>query len=71
MEETINNLKAKAALLEGFGDVIETLYKNVRYYQHEDPETGKMVDDDDTWSAGRVRAYREAIEAVKKLAGVK
>lgn len=71
MEETINSIKEKAAMLEGYGDVLENLAKNLRYYQHEDEETGAMVDDTDTWSRGRANAYRSAIEAVKKLAGVK
>lgn len=71
MEETINSIKERAATLEGFGDVLENLYKNLRYYQHEDEETGEVVDDNDMWSKGRAQAYRSAIEAVKKLAGVK
>ena len=71
MEETINSIKEKAAMLEGYGDVLENLAKNLRYYQHEDPDTGALVDDDDMWSRGRALAYRSAIEAVKKLAGVK
>ena len=35
MEEIINNIKEKAALLEAYADVLETLNGQIRYYQHE------------------------------------
>ena len=70
MEETINAIKAKACILEGYADVLETLEKNVKWYQHTDDETGELVDDTEPWSIGRLTAYRNAIAAVKKLAGV-
>jgi len=69
MEEIINNIKEKAALLEAYADVLETLNSQIRYYQHEN-ESGEVVDDEGSYSKSRLAAYREAIKAVKKLAGV-
>ncbi len=70
MEDIINSIKEKAALLEAYADVLDTLNKNIRYYQHEDEDTGEIVDDTDDWSKARLAAYRETMKAVKKLAGV-
>lgn len=69
MEDIINSIKEKAALLEAYADVLETLNGQIRYYQHE-TESGEVVDDEGSYSKSRLAAYREAIKSVKKLAGV-
>ena len=80
MEDIISEIKMKASMMEDYADILEYLGNRVRWYQHpetivdeetgEEKETGRMVDDEGEYAAAHLRAYREAIKAIKKLAGV-
>lgn len=80
MEDIINEIKMKAATMEVYAEILEHLDGRVKWYQHketivneetgEETETGRMVDDEGEYAAANLRAYREAIKAIKKLAGV-
>lgn len=80
MEDIINEIKMKAATMEVYAEILDHLASRVKWYQHEEKaireetgeevETGRMLDDEGDYAAAHLRAYREAIKAVKKLAGV-
>jgi hypothetical protein len=80
MESIINEIKMKAATMEVYAEILDILANRVKWYQHpetivneetgEETETGRMLDDEGEYAAAHLRAYREAIKAVKKLAGV-
>lgn len=80
MEDIINEIKLKAAAMEVYADILEYLDGRVKWYQHEEVivreetgeevKTGKWLDDEGEYAAAHLRAYRETIKAVKKLAGV-
>ena len=81
MEKLMNEIKAKAAMLEAYADVIKTLDDRCRWYQHtKEDENGDTITDadgnavwyDDEYESAKayLAAYRETIKAVRKLAGV-
>lgn len=80
MEDIINEIKIRGAMMDTYADIMEYLASRVKWYQHpetivneetgEETETGRMLDDEGEYAAAHLRAYREAIKAIKKLAGV-
>ena len=80
MESIINEIKMKAATMEVYAEILEHLDGRIKWYQHpekvireetgEEVETGRMLDDEGEYAAAHLRAYRDAIKAIKKLAGV-
>ena len=80
MEDIINEIKMKAATMEVYAEILDILSSRVKWYQHnetivdeetgETKETGRVLDDEGEYAESHLRAYREAIKAVKKLAGV-
>lgn len=69
-ETAINAIKEKSAMLEGYAEVLGNLKACESWYTHEDEETGEIVDDEGDYAKYRLIAVRNAIAAVKKLAGV-
>lgn len=80
MEDIINEIKMKAATMEVYAEILDILASREKWYQHketiidpetgEEKETGRMIDDESDYDKAHLRAYREAIKAIKKLAGV-
>lgn len=80
MEDIINEIKIRGAMMDTYADILDYLAGRVKWYQHEETivneetgeetKTGRMVDDSGEYAEAHLRAYRETIKAVKKLAGV-
>ena len=81
MEKLMNEIRAKAELLNAYAEVLKTLDDRMRWYQHtEKDENGDQItdadgnpiwiDDDGDYAKAYLSAYRETIKAVRKLAGV-
>lgn len=61
-------VRTRAALMEAYAEIMETIQSRISWYQHEDDD-GNLVDDDGENATIHLAAYREAAKQIKKLAG--
>ena len=65
-----NKIREKQFELEMLSDLMSMVENNIRWNQHEDEQTGEVVDDTDEMSQIRLSAYRNVAKMLLKLAGV-
>jgi len=72
MKNTITasqEMKNRVNMINAYAEIVEWIERNERYYQTESDD-GVLCDNDDEYSAATLAAYRTAISAIKKLAGI-
>ena len=69
-ETAIAAIKKKADMMNAYADVLENLKSQESWHMHTDEETGERVDDEGEYAENHLTAIRNAIAAIKKLAGV-
>ena len=65
----MNEIRRKQYELEALADLIERIDNNIKWYQHEDEDTGELVDDTMESDTLHLAALRNVKKAVLKLAG--
>lgn len=64
-------IEAKCNELRAYGEIIEMIESRIRWYQHEDDENPEvLIDDEGDWSAANLKALREVLAKVEKMANI-
>ena len=66
----MNEIRRKQYELEILADLIERIDNNIKWYQHDDEETGELVDDTGENDVLHLAALRNVRKSILKLAGV-
>ena len=66
----MNEIRRKQYELEALADLIERIDNNIKWYQHDDEETGELVDDTGESDVLHLAALRNVRKSILKLAGV-
>ena len=66
----MNEIRRKQYELETLADLIERIDNNIKWYQHNDEETGELVDDTGESDVLHLAALRNVRKSILKLAGV-
>lgn len=66
----MNEIRRKQYELEILADLIERVDNNIKWYQHDDEETGELVDDTGENDVLHLAALRNVRKSILKLAGV-
>ena len=66
----MNEIRRKQYELEILADLIERIDNNIKWYQHDDEETGELVDDTGESDVLHLAALRNVRKSILKLAGV-
>lgn len=66
----MNEIRRKQYELEVLADLVERIDNNIKWYQHDDEETGELVDDTGENDVLHLAALRNVRKSILKLAGV-
>ena len=65
----MNEIRRKQYEMEILADLLERIDNNIKWYQHEDENTGELVDDTMESDTLHLAALRNVKKSILKLAG--
>ena len=65
----MNEIRRKQYEMEILADLLERIDNNIKWYQHEDENTGELVDDTGENDTLHLAALRNVKKSILKLAG--